>query len=93
MPSQENQPTYAVVQKISKPQQNGSVESLDQLRIPMMSGDDDDDEASGIIKALSFKNILSLCLCDLSTRYAIFKRDQISRNCCVYFSTSQIYFK
>lgn len=46
MPSQEIQPTYAVVQKISKQQQNGSVESLDQLRIPTMSGDDDDDEAS-----------------------------------------------
>lgn len=46
MPSQESQPTYAVVQKISKPQQSGSAESLDQLRIPTMSGDDDDDEAS-----------------------------------------------
>jgi len=46
VPSKESPPTYAVVHKISKPQQSGSVESLDQLRIPTMSGDDDDDEAS-----------------------------------------------
>ncbi|PFX16873.1 Amyloid beta A4 precursor protein-binding family B member 1 [Stylophora pistillata] len=40
-----NQPTYAVVQKIPKPELNGSVESLDQLRIPGASGDDDDDSS------------------------------------------------
>lgn len=45
MQRQESQPVYAVVQKISKPEQNGSVESLDQLRIPTASGDDDDDES------------------------------------------------
>lgn len=44
MQSQESQPVYAAVQKMPKPEQNGSVESLDQLRIPVMSGDDDDDD-------------------------------------------------
>lgn len=38
---EETQPLYAAVQKLSKPQQSSSVESLDQLRIPAASGDDD----------------------------------------------------
>lgn len=46
MQAEENQLTYAVVQKLQKPEENGSVESLDQLRIPAASGDDDDDDDS-----------------------------------------------
>lgn len=39
-------PLYAAVQKLPKPKQNASVESLDQLRIPASSDDDNDDDNS-----------------------------------------------
>ena len=43
---QEGQPLYATVQKLPKPKKNDSVESLDQLRIPASSDDDNNDNTS-----------------------------------------------
>lgn len=44
---QEGQPLYTTVQKLPKPKKNDSVESLDQLRIPASSDDDNDNTSDG----------------------------------------------
>ena len=59
--TQDSQPVYAEIQKISKPEQSSSVESLDQLRILPTSGDDDDDysdEGATTSSSLSATKIL-----------------------------------